>query len=232
MYYLRARYYNPSNGLFNRIDPFSGSPVDPQSLHKYLYCHANPINATDPSGKELLGGGTGFSLTEIVAVAGIVATLSAMITYHATRSVKASLIVFASVFVLTFIAAGGVGALYAALTGGTVSSPVLLNPNTWQEAESMLGKVLKQAPNKVTYYYQGLTRGARPDFVNRASGYIAECKWRQELFMSDQLRNYAILAKRWGCRLYIYVRANTHVSSGVIEFAEETESVIIRIFEG
>jgi len=22
----------------------------PQSLHKYLYCHANPVNAIDPSG--------------------------------------------------------------------------------------------------------------------------------------------------------------------------------------
>ncbi len=25
-YYLRARYYNPSNGLFNRTDPYSGKP--------------------------------------------------------------------------------------------------------------------------------------------------------------------------------------------------------------
>lgn len=49
-YYLRARWYNPSNGLFNRIDPYSGNYSDPQSLHKYLYCHANPLNATDPSG--------------------------------------------------------------------------------------------------------------------------------------------------------------------------------------
>jgi hypothetical protein len=47
---LRARWYNPQNGLFNRIDPFSGNTHDPQSLHKYLYCHANPINAIDPSG--------------------------------------------------------------------------------------------------------------------------------------------------------------------------------------
>jgi len=26
-YYLRARYYNPSNGRFNRVDPFSGNYV-------------------------------------------------------------------------------------------------------------------------------------------------------------------------------------------------------------
>jgi len=49
-YYLRARYYNPWSGTFNRTDPFAGNNQDPQSLHKYLYCHANPVNGVDPSG--------------------------------------------------------------------------------------------------------------------------------------------------------------------------------------
>jgi RHS repeat-associated protein len=49
-YYNRARCYNPSNGLFNRVDPFAGNHSDPQSLHKYLYCHANPVNNIDPLG--------------------------------------------------------------------------------------------------------------------------------------------------------------------------------------
>jgi RHS repeat-associated protein len=50
MYYLRARYYDPLNGRFNQMDSFAGNNEDPQSLHKYLYCHANPVNAIDPSG--------------------------------------------------------------------------------------------------------------------------------------------------------------------------------------
>jgi RHS repeat-associated protein len=50
-YYLRARYYNPWSGTFNRTDPFAGNNQDPQSLHKYLYCHNNPVNAVDPSGE-------------------------------------------------------------------------------------------------------------------------------------------------------------------------------------
>jgi len=50
MYYLRARYYDQSTGRFNRLDPFAGNTQDPQSLHKYLYCHANPINKIDASG--------------------------------------------------------------------------------------------------------------------------------------------------------------------------------------
>jgi len=54
-YYLRARYYDPLNGRFNQMDPFAGSPQDPQSLHKYLYCHANPVNNIDPTGNFSVG---------------------------------------------------------------------------------------------------------------------------------------------------------------------------------
>ena len=42
--YLRARYYNPATGTFNRLDPFAGNSSDPQSLHKYLYTHGDPIS--------------------------------------------------------------------------------------------------------------------------------------------------------------------------------------------
>jgi RHS repeat-associated protein len=51
LYNNRARWYNPVTGRFNRMDPFAGANRDPQSLHKYLYCHANPINSVDPSGQ-------------------------------------------------------------------------------------------------------------------------------------------------------------------------------------
>ena len=54
MYNLRARYYNPANGRFNQTDTYAGSSYDPQSLHKYLYCHADPVNGVDPSGQVFL----------------------------------------------------------------------------------------------------------------------------------------------------------------------------------
>ncbi|MCJ7617179.1 MAG: hypothetical protein MUO43_11650 [Desulfobacterales bacterium] len=67
-YYLRARYYNPWSGTFNRTDPFAGNTQDPQSLHKYLYCHNNPINAIDPTGHfTLLGLLFVFSISALVA---------------------------------------------------------------------------------------------------------------------------------------------------------------------
>ena len=66
-YYLRARWYDSLSGRFNRMDPFAGSPQDPQSLHKYLYAHCNPINGIDPSGK--------FTVTEMMVTLGILSLI-------------------------------------------------------------------------------------------------------------------------------------------------------------
>jgi RHS repeat-associated protein len=50
-YYLRARYYDQSNGQFLSADTWQGSIYDPMSLHKYLYAQANPIINVDFSGR-------------------------------------------------------------------------------------------------------------------------------------------------------------------------------------
>jgi RHS repeat-associated protein len=71
-YYLRARYYDPLNGRFNRMDPYAGSPQDPQSLHKYLYCHANPVNSVDPSGE--------WTVSQVVVGVGIGAIIGGIST--------------------------------------------------------------------------------------------------------------------------------------------------------
>ena len=50
LYYLRARYMNPTVGTFISMDSYEGSIDDPVSLHKYLYADANPVSNSDPSG--------------------------------------------------------------------------------------------------------------------------------------------------------------------------------------
>jgi len=62
--YLRARLYDPATGTFNRLDPFAGNVHDPQSLHKYLYVHGDPVNNVDPTGQfaTLIGGFGAFAL--------------------------------------------------------------------------------------------------------------------------------------------------------------------------
>jgi RHS repeat-associated protein len=51
LYYLRARYYNPSTGRFMSRDPEDGTATDPASLHKYLYANGDPVNGIDPRGR-------------------------------------------------------------------------------------------------------------------------------------------------------------------------------------
>jgi RHS repeat-associated protein len=51
VYYLRARYYAPATGRFGTRDPFDGNPIDPLTLHKYIYAGSQPVTRVDPSGK-------------------------------------------------------------------------------------------------------------------------------------------------------------------------------------
>jgi RHS repeat-associated protein len=48
--YLRARYYDPSQGRFIMRDSYAGSPTVAQSLNLYAYGFDNPVNETDLSG--------------------------------------------------------------------------------------------------------------------------------------------------------------------------------------
>jgi RHS repeat-associated protein len=61
LYYARARFYDPEVGRFLSEDPAAGDPLNPPSLHRYLYAYQNPTVFTDPSGEialidNLIGG--------------------------------------------------------------------------------------------------------------------------------------------------------------------------------
>lgn len=61
MYYLRARYYDPSIGRFISVDKQEGSIIEPLDMNQYVYCRNNPIMYVDLNG-------------EAVVIAGIVIT--------------------------------------------------------------------------------------------------------------------------------------------------------------
>ncbi|OMD59080.1 hypothetical protein BSK48_30320 [Paenibacillus odorifer] len=50
LYYLRARYYDPSMGRFLNEDTYEGQIDNPLSLNLYTYVENNPLMYTDPSG--------------------------------------------------------------------------------------------------------------------------------------------------------------------------------------
>src|SRR5262249_62071786 len=51
--YHRARWMDPRVARFSAIDAFSGVGTDPRTLHDYLYAGADPLNASDPTGRFL-----------------------------------------------------------------------------------------------------------------------------------------------------------------------------------
>ncbi len=93
MYNLRARWYSPAAGRFNALDPYAGSSYDPQTLHKYLYCHANPINGIDPSGR--------FSIAEV----SVNMAVSSILTKLALPIIEPAAELIASPIVLDFFSA-------------------------------------------------------------------------------------------------------------------------------
>jgi RHS repeat-associated protein len=50
IYFKRARYYNQDRGRFMTMDPYWGELQKPQTLHKYMFGHADPVNHMDPCG--------------------------------------------------------------------------------------------------------------------------------------------------------------------------------------
>jgi RHS repeat-associated protein len=55
LYYLRARYYDPTIGRFVSQDPVLGRISTPQSHNRYAYVGNNPMGFTDPTGMDFLG---------------------------------------------------------------------------------------------------------------------------------------------------------------------------------
>jgi RHS repeat-associated protein len=69
-FYLRARWYDPREGRFTSVDPYSGDPQAPVSLHRYLYGNSSPLGFKDPSGNN--------SIAEMAALLVMVGTLPAI----------------------------------------------------------------------------------------------------------------------------------------------------------
>lgn len=68
LYYLRARYMDPSTGTFTSMDTYGGSVSDSMSLHKYLFANSNPVKYSDPTGH--------FSLAESIGAVCIISVLA------------------------------------------------------------------------------------------------------------------------------------------------------------
>ena len=84
MYYLRARYYQQTTGRFISTDPEAGSIFEPASLHRYSYAGSDPVNNSDPTGRDISL--ISLSLTQAVQASlgiGLIAGIGARATGYA-----------------------------------------------------------------------------------------------------------------------------------------------------
>jgi RHS repeat-associated protein len=149
-YYNRARWYNPLTGLFNRVDPFAGNLNDPQSLHKYLYCHADPVMGIDPTGQ--------MTYTETLSVMNIIAHIFVTIAPFivAAGMIAASTAIFINDIlppILDIIAEGIEGAekLYAAALAYVMAASIAHN-KAMSKAARALGKTIKEMRKLKPYF--------------------------------------------------------------------------------
>src|SRR5713101_2211749 len=54
LYKYGTRYYNPGFGRWSQQDPVRGSLDNPTSLNRYVYASDDPVNFTDPSGRDVM----------------------------------------------------------------------------------------------------------------------------------------------------------------------------------
>jgi RHS repeat-associated protein len=106
LYNMRARWYDPSQGRFERLDPFSGSQNNPQSFHKYAFVHGDPIQNIDPTGE--------FSMANVTVTMGVIGgVIGGGFGYYGkgtATGILGGIVVGATI---------GVGAAYIGLFGAT-----------------------------------------------------------------------------------------------------------------
>jgi RHS repeat-associated protein len=131
LYYVLARYMDPTLGRFISLDPKPGELSEPQGFNRFVYCLNNPLRIVDPTGE------WGFKLPKIslktvlkvviivatvaacVATAGIASPLLAVAASAAIGAISSAADTAISGGSLTDIAKSAlIGGAFGAVTGG------------------------------------------------------------------------------------------------------------------
>ncbi len=131
--YLRARWYNPQSGRFNRLDPYAGNQESPLSFHKYAYGHGNPVSFVDPSGNSILA-------AVIFAIIG--AGIGGYFAYNYAQQIQASPLQTGMYMVGGMIfggALGVVGGMFFNATAGLATKAIAVSSSATSVGGAALG---------------------------------------------------------------------------------------------
>jgi RHS repeat-associated protein len=178
-YYLRARWYNPLTGLFNRMDPYAGNNSDPQSLHKYLYCHADPTNATDPSGESI----SSIQIFVATAISKIMFALTVAISWVMSTKVAAILMGLLAIANLWLLFTNPEALdIFIACNGGDLSQMSgIIAMDIWA-IRNMLSTFKPAAQNVARLVYR---RGSIKDFWKKAKSLKKAASSRSLVWVGD-----------------------------------------------
>ncbi len=226
--YLRARYYDLATGRFTRLDPFFGTLHDPQSIHKYLYTHADPVNGIDPSGQ---------SLGIVLATAGLLAGLTALHSFVLTNIALVRLVTDDPVpdgFMVNLVPYTSYGTHGAVFTGGINIYLDFASLRLYLYVTPEVGT----APTSVFYGYRGFGWGFTAGFVWKAprpedvAGYTTVATIPRVLFRFNPI---LLSATSWGLamtHLAKYQLGNIQPRQGVFQVSQSLSGPTFGIFFG
>jgi RHS repeat-associated protein len=88
-----TRYYDPNLGRWTQQDSLPGAVTSPSSLNRYIYTQCDPVNATDPSGRNCMTSTVALGIVVVGVLVGALAApetggLSfALVVYLATGAI-------------------------------------------------------------------------------------------------------------------------------------------------
>jgi RHS repeat-associated protein len=250
LYYLRARYYDPTSGQFLTRDPLETSTRQP-----YSYANDNPLNFTDPTGMGIFGDAVNFAGGGINTLSTGIGAVGGFIDEGGNA--------------LGNLAAGGADSLTFGLstavlnhfgvhpdkcsswfTAGQLAGPIALGAATdglgdlvlgARAAEEgmagvrALGAAGEQAAGiiKNTDRIPSLSETAAyriPDELNATT--IGEVKNVVSLSYTNQLRDFDAYARQEGLTFNLYVRGSTSLSGPLQNAVSEGEINLIRNLPG
>jgi RHS repeat-associated protein len=232
--YHRARWMDPRTGRFAGMDPFDGVTSDPPSLHRYLYAHAGPVDAFDPTGQMTLA--QGLSVASMVARIATISIVSYQVVNIVRLTATEEITVEDAMYQLAeigrdqAIAYVGGHLLNGVVKFGLVPAskiPQLLSLVHRNRLKGKFAESLWAAGNGVTKN-RGRLGGRIPDFVRgKVWDELKYYEGKSVMYLTKQLRDMTAYAGRHGIQFNLHAIPGANVSADLAAAVARTGGSVI-----
>ena len=226
-YYMRARYYDQSNGRFLSQDPFEGYRIEPQSLHRYVYSLNDPVDYVDPTGADSLAE-ISVAGAESVALDGFEAGATQSVEQLAGDSIAEA---EDNISAEGLLERGASDITQDAETDAdTISDDMSEVVRKGKEGEDFAEREWDFEPNKekIDDPFRP-KRYRKPDQLDHIKRIIGEVKNVARLDWRSQLRVFYKYAQDEGYTFVLYVRLGTKLAPKIAELEQAGKIIVNRM---